>query len=90
MEFYPIEMRTDYMKSEYAITEKSAPLFTWGAFSSEKGAFQKSYRLTVTSSGEELWDSGVVESEKQSAVYDGKELKSGALHEWTLSLTEMT
>ncbi len=88
MEFYPIEMRTDYMKSEYAVTEKKAPLFTWGAFSSEMGAFQKSYRIKVTSCGEELWDSGVVESSNQSAVYDGTPLKSGALHEWTLSLID--
>ena len=38
MEFYPIEMRCDYMKSEYAITDRQNPVFTWGAVNQEKGA----------------------------------------------------
>lgn len=88
MEFYPIEMRTDYMKSEYAITEKSAPIFTWGAVNSEKGAFQKAFRLAVYSCGECLWDSGKITSSEQSITYGGENLKSGALHEWTLELTD--
>ena len=88
MEFYPIDMRCDYMKSEYAVTAKEKPLFSWGAFSSQEGAFQKAFRIEVCSQGECLWDSGVIESSEQSVVYGGKELKSGALYEWTLSLTD--
>ena len=47
MEFYPIEMRCDYMKSEYAITDKYNPIFTWGAVNSEKGAYQKSFHIVL-------------------------------------------
>ena len=78
MEFYPIEMRTNYMKSEYAIAESATPVFSWGAHSSEDSAHQVSFRIVVSSGGECLWDSGIIESKEQTITYCGKNLKSGA------------
>lgn len=88
MEFYPIEMRTNYMKSEYAACENGKPIFTWGAVSPENGACQRAYHIVVVSGGKCYWDSGSVKSENQRAVYDGDALDEGALYEWTLELED--
>lgn len=88
MEFHPIELRTNYMKSEYAIVEDDNILFSWGAINSEENAYQTAFRIVVSSFGECMWDSGNVISEDQSVRYKGIGLKSGAIHEWTLELTD--
>lgn len=88
MEFYPIEMRTNYMKSEYACCENDKPLFTWGAVNSENNAYQKSYHIIVMSGKKCLWDSGNIKSRKQRAVYAGDTLDEGVLYEWILELED--
>ena len=88
MNFYPINMRTNYMKSEYAVVENQTPLFLWGAVSSEENAKQVSYRIVVSLGDECFWDSGEVLSENQSAEYAGKTLASGAKYQWTLTLKD--
>lgn len=88
MEFYPIEMRTNYMKSEYAVCEDTKPLFSWGAVNSLNNTYQTAFRVVVSSGEECLWDSGLVESDEQKVVYGGESLKSGAVHEWTLEITD--
>ena len=60
MEFYPIELRTNYMKSEYAIVEDDNVLFSWGAVNSEENAYQTAFRIVVSAFGECIWDSGKV------------------------------
>lgn len=88
MEFYPIEMRTNYMKSEYAVSENHEPLFSWGAVSSVNGAYQTAFQIVISSGGEVLFDSGEVKTEEQSMRLKGISLKSGAVHEWSLKLTD--
>lgn len=88
MEFYPIEMRTDYMKSEYAVADSTKPLFTWGAVNSYEGAYQTAFRIVVSAGDAILWDSGFVEKSEQSAVYGGEMLNSGAIHKWTLQIKD--
>lgn len=88
MEFYPIEMRCEYMKSEYAVTDKKNPVLTWGAVNSKKGAYQKSFNIVVMCGDECLWDSGMVESKEQSVIYGGENLKSGAIHKWILEICD--
>lgn len=88
MEFYPIELKTNYMKSEYAVAENKEPVFSWGAANSKKNAYQKSFHIVLSSGGDILWDSGEVISKEQAVKYDGNNLKAGAYHEWTLELTD--
>ena len=88
MEFYPVGLRTNHMRAEYAVAENSEPVFSWGAVSSQSGAYQRSFRIRVSSCGEFLWDSGTVMSEDQSVRYGGLPLKPGAVHEWSLQLTD--
>ena len=88
MEFYPIGLRTNYMSSEYAVAENNEPVFSWGAVNSLDNAYQTAFRIVVSSCGECLWDSGIVRSQVQSVKYNGAALKSGAIHEWTLELTD--
>ena len=50
---------------------------------------QTSYHITVTSLGEVVWDSGVVESDKSTFVeYNGKPFKSLSDYSWTVEVTE--
>ena len=88
MEFYPIELRTNYMKSDYAIVEDNNIIFSWGAINSEKNAYQTAFHIIVSSCEECVWDSGNIISKQQKAKYEGKPLKSGAMFEWTLKLTD--
>ena len=49
---------------------------------------QTSYHITVTSLGEVVWDSGVVESDKSTFVeYNGKPFKSLSDYSWTVEVT---
>ena len=88
MEFYPIEMRTNYAKSTYAVVENQQPVFSWGAVNSLKNSYQTSFKITLLSGGKLLWDSGEIKSDKQSCKYGGCTLESGNLYEWTLELTD--
>lgn len=79
-------LKTNYMKEEYAIVPDSRPIFSWGASCGDNDTVQTAYQIKVEAHGELLWDSGYTESENQSAVYEGKQLPSGSLIDWSLVL----
>ena len=67
----------------YRISDKYKPVFSWAAISDntdKNGTYQTAYRITVESGDSEkdlLWDSGKIESRRQSAVYSGNPLPCG-------------
>ena len=67
-----------------------APVFSWKMESSEKGARQTAYRLTVKSSGEQsVWDSGEVATSASVGVrYAGPALQSGLRYTWTVRVKD--
>ena len=79
MEFYPVELRTNYIKSEYAVCETAEPVFSWGVVNSIDKAYQKSFRIIVSSGEECFWDSGEMESESQIVKYAGKKASARCL-----------
>ena len=75
------------VNSQYRPCVDEAPYFSW-VITSEKNIMQTSYHITVTSLGEVVWDSGVVESDKSTFVeYNGKPFKSLSDYSWTVEVT---
>ena len=76
------------VNSQYRPCVDEAPYFSWVITSDEKNVMQTSYHITVTSLGEVVWDSGVIESDKSTFVeYNGKPLKSLSDYSWTVKVT---
>ena len=64
-----------------------APVFTWAARHSADGQYQSAYSLAVSRNGEAVWETGLVETASQRAVYAGPGLESG-LYEVTLTIRD--
>lgn len=88
MDFIPVDLKVNYTKSEYAVAENHQPVFTWGAKHPEPGRSQLGYHIVVTESEKTLWDSGFVADTRQTAVYQGTPLPSGAHIKWSLEITD--
>ncbi|MBD3267008.1 Bacterial alpha-L-rhamnosidase, partial [bacterium] len=77
------DLRCEYLENPLGIDSKK-PRLSWVLTSSERGQKQSAYRIVVASSREQLennegdlWDSGVVKSDRSIQVaYQGKELQS--------------
>ena len=80
--FKPINLKVNYTKPEYAVSDNQKPVFSWGVFGKE----QTAYRITVSFADNILWDSGFVKSEQTSCEYSGLPLPSGAVVNWELQL----
>lgn len=81
----------DYQKNPVGM-DASDVKFSWAMTSAEVGAGQKSYRIVVTkdsTDGEVIWDSGIVEDDRSTAVYyDGDALKNETRYYWTVTVTD--
>ena len=76
------------VNSQYRPCVDEVPYFSWVIISDKKNVMQTSYHITVTSLGEVVWDSGVIESDKSTFVeYNGKPLKSLSDYSWTVKVT---
>ncbi|MBQ9347779.1 MAG: hypothetical protein IJT94_10680, partial [Oscillibacter sp.] len=70
--------------------ESEAPLFGWRMESSQTGAKQTAYQITVTDpAGTVVWDSGKVEdAASQNIAYGGEKLLPRTRYGWTLTVTD--
>lgn len=65
------------------------PEFSWILRSSIRNTRQRTYRIVVWAGQRVTWDSGVVESEKQSFVsYSGEPLRSRTAYRWEVAVTD--
>ena len=65
------------------------PEFSWMLHTSARDVTQQSYRIVVSTAGEPVWDSGVVESDVQSFVrYDGPPLRSRTSYAWAVTIVD--
>ena len=63
------------------------PRFSWIISTTERDVRQESYRVRITTGGDVVWDSGVVESDRSFDVeYDGPILKSTTGYKWTVDV----
>lgn len=82
------DLKTEYLKNPIGIDAVS-PRFSWKIMTDQKNVIQKSYRLVVSSEGECVYDSGVVNSSMSQRVrYKGTHvLKSRKNYDWKIYLT---
>ncbi len=72
-------LRTEYRENPLGIATAS-PRFSW-TYAADTDEGQTAYRLTVTCRGQQVWDSGRVESkENVNVVYGGAALKSAEVY----------
>lgn len=88
MKFKPVNLKVNYTKERYAISENQHPVFTWSAVTDYDGSYQSQYRIIVRFEDKILWDSGSVKTHKMKAVYCGSTLPSGAYINWEIELTD--
>ncbi|MBQ7370433.1 MAG: family 78 glycoside hydrolase catalytic domain [Blautia sp.] len=70
--------------------DTAAPAFSWQMQSSEIGAAQQSYQIKVNdAAGNEVWDSGVVESNASAEIlYEGEALAPATAYSWTVTVED--
>lgn len=81
----PVNLRTLGLDTPIGI--ESNPAFSWKITSTERGVKQSAYEIVVTdNSGNTVWSSGKVESNKQTDIpYEGETLKSRTKYTWTVT-----
>ncbi|MBQ9407932.1 MAG: alpha-L-rhamnosidase N-terminal domain-containing protein, partial [Clostridia bacterium] len=82
----PYNIRIDYGRTacgEIQIIDTAQPLFSWavGVCGQETNA---SHRVSVARGGRIVWDTGYLDSEAQSAHYEGETLISGEIYNVTV------
>ncbi len=81
------DLRTEYRSNPVGI-DAGHPRLSWKLRSDKKNVVQESYRIVAKSHGETIWDSGIVHSEEsQRVLYDGSELQSAQVVEWTVTVS---
>ena len=70
--------------------DTATPSFSWQMASSEIGACQKSYQVTVQDEqGQTVWDSGLVESSQSVNIgYEGEALSPASCYTWQVTVTD--
>ncbi len=86
MYFKPIMLAVDGDSADLNITDNLRPQFTWAAEHSEDRRHQSAYRIVLSGDKGTKWDSGVVKSEKQNAVYSGTPFADHETLTWELFL----
>ncbi|MCL1793308.1 MAG: glycoside hydrolase family 78 protein [Oscillospiraceae bacterium] len=61
----------------YRISDSQNPVFSWAALSGKSGAYQGACQISVKAGQNLLWDSGKMETKRQTAEYAGKPLPPG-------------
>lgn len=78
---YPIKLRTEHMKNPVGIDIKK-PFLSWIA---KDGIRQTAYEISASSEGKEIYNSGVVYTNRMDAVFEG-DLKSRQAVTWKVRL----
>lgn len=99
-DFLKCKLKINDLKCNYLLNplgvETPAPSFSWILNSSERGQFQKSYRIIAASKLEflnslepDLWDTGNIESDRSiQIIYNGKPLKSRQQVYWKVCVQD--
>ena len=78
-----VRLQTEYMNEPIGIGNRT-PNFFWNC---DGGTAQSAYRITAKRDGELIWDTGKVTSSRMTHIpYEGKELKSRDLVNWSVTL----
>ena len=83
----PYDLKTEHRAEPLGIDVPS-PRFSWRLASDRRGAAQAAYRIVVTATGEEAWDSGWVESSTTTGVEYAGPLSTRTRYEWTLTVRD--
>ena len=78
----------DHDARALVLTDSERPIFSWTAQSDGDGGVQRSYRVVVSYARGVVWDSGEIQTKKQSAVYGGAPLVSGEKYTVTVTVTD--
>ena len=85
----PSDLKCEYARDPVGVDPDAKLRFTWVLYHPERGARQRAYQVIVSSSRElaekgvgDVWDSGVVESGENVAVYGGPPLESSREYYW--------
>jgi alpha-L-rhamnosidase len=84
-----VNLKTQGMVNPLGLDE-ATPSFSWQMQSSAVGAAQKSYQIVVSDAeGNQMWDSGVVESPvSHEIVYEGEALQPCTAYTWQVTVTD--
>lgn len=67
----------------------TAPVFSWKMTSDRTGAAQKSYAITLTQGGKDVWKSGTVASGLSTGIaYTGPALAPATAYAWSVAVTD--
>ena len=79
-------LRTNRMENPMGLDPDAPVHLSWIATSTEKGASQRAYEVTVRRNGMQIWSSGIVESsESVNVPYDGK-LYPDSRYTWSVHI----
>ena len=79
------DLKTLHQSNPLGIDE--IPYFSWKIESDRKNVMQNAYRIVVKDENNIVWDSGMVESDKQSFVpYEGEPLTSKTAYQWSVTV----
>ena len=78
----PRQLRTNFAPNPLGV-ETRAPLFGWSLDGGEHDEVQNAYRILVTTDEGDVWDSGIVESDRTCGIrYEGEALVSSTQYSW--------
>lgn len=81
------DLKTEYSAQPHAV-DTACPRFSWKLDSDCRNVRQKSYHITAFSGNEQIWDSGIVESDESRFVrYEGAALQSRQKVHWQVNVT---
>ncbi len=86
----PINLRVDYGElsgvNHNRIISSTEPVLSWGGYTDAENDFQTAYHVKVFCNNKLLWDSGIVETDKPYAKYNGKTLPVGKRIDFSVSI----
>jgi len=87
----PVNLCADYMslsgEPQDRIIASKEPVLSWGGYTDIKNNFQTSCHVIVKSSGEVLWDSGVIKTSSSFVKYSGAPLPVGKRIDFSVSVS---
>lgn len=88
MYFKVINQKIDGDGSQGCVIENRTPRFSWAAEHSDDGQRQSAYHIVVKNDSGYKWDTGWIDSQEQSAIYEGEILETGEELFWTVQIKD--
>ena len=77
MYFKVVNQKIDGDEMQGCVIENRTPRFSWAAEHSDDGQRQSAYHIVVKNDSGCKWDTGWIDSQEQSAIYEGEILETG-------------